>query len=104
MAPSASSSGAASGTEIIVKDFALEPKDVTVATTTVTLAVTNEGPTLHNIAIRDESGKELSTTRNLDEGESETITSDIAPGSYILFCSLPGHESLGIKGTLTVGP
>lgn len=104
MAPAASASGEASAVEIAVKDFTLTPKDVTVAGPTVTLAVTNEGPTLHNIAVRDDSGKELVTTKNLDEGESETVSAQIAPGSYILFCSLPGHESLGIKGTLTVSP
>ena len=102
IAPSAGA-GDAEGTLITVKDFTLDPKDVSVTGPTVTLAVTNEGPTLHNIAIRDEAGKVLATTRDLDEGESETISAEIAPGAYVLFCSLAGHESLGIKGTLTVG-
>ena len=35
----------------------------------------------------------------------ETPDYDMAvPGAYILFCSLPGHESLGIKGKLIVAP
>ena len=44
----------------------------------------------------------LGTTADLKEGEAETLTVEIPAGSYILFCTLPGHESLGIKGTLTV--
>lgn len=104
-APSADASlepGAASdGQVVIVKDMTLDPIDVT-SETAVALAVTNDGPTLHNIAIRDDAGELLGTTRDLKEGESETLTVELEPGRYILFCSLPGHESLGIKGTLTV--
>ncbi len=98
-APSAAS--AAASTAVIVKDFTLDPLDVAVAGT-VSLAVTNDGPTVHNVAIRDDAGAVLGTTADLKEGESETLTVEIPAGSYILFCTLPGHESLGIKGTLTV--
>ena len=42
------------------------------------------------------------TTRDLKRGETQTVSADIAPGTYTTFCSLPGHESLGVKGTLTV--
>ncbi len=93
---------ASDATPIEVRDFELDPGTVSVTGTTVALAVTNEGPTVHNVKVRDESGAVLFGSRDLREGESETVTSDVAPGSYVLFCSLPGHESLGIKGTLTV--
>ena len=92
---------AAGGTPITVKDFSLDPKDVTVQEA-VALAVTNAGPTVHNVAIRDASDKVVGTTKDLKTGESETLTVKLPAGNYTLFCSLPGHESLGIKGTLTV--
>lgn len=98
---SAAPSVAVEGTALIVKDFTLDPLTVMTAGT-VALAVTNAGPTVHNVAIRDDAGTLLGTTADLREDESETLTVDLAAGSYILFCSLPGHESLGIKGTLTV--
>jgi len=94
-------SSAGDGTAVIVKDFTLDPLDVAVAGN-VSLAVTNDGPTVHNVAIRDDAGDVLGTTSDLKAGASETLTVEIPAGSYILFCSLPGHESLGIKGTLTV--
>ena len=89
------------GTPIHVRDFTLDPKDVAVKGT-VSLAVTNDGPTVHNIAIRDASDKVVGTTSNLTTGRSEALTVELPAGTYTLFCSLPGHESLGIKGTLTV--
>ena len=98
---SAAPSAATQATAVIVKDFTLDPLDVAVAGT-VSLAVTNAGPTVHNVAIRDDAGSVLGTTADLREGEAETLTVDLPAGTYVLFCSLPGHESLGIKGTLTV--
>ncbi len=100
-APTEAPSAALEGTPITVKDFTLDPTTVMTAGT-VSLAVTNAGPTLHNVAIRDDAGTLLGTTADLREGESETLTVELPAGTYILFCSLPGHESLGIKGTLTV--
>jgi uncharacterized cupredoxin-like copper-binding protein len=94
-------STSASDTAVHVRDFSLDPKDVTVQGT-VSLAVTNDGPTIHNVSIRDASGNVVGATKDLKPGQSETLTVGIPAGSYILFCSLPGHESLGIKGTLTV--
>ena len=104
-APSAAASTAPSNaTAVIVKDFKIEPADIKAQGKTVSLAVTNQGPTIHNVTIRDASGVVIVATRDLKPGESETISATLAPGSYFLFCSLPGHESLGTKGTLEVSP
>ncbi|CAN5459825.1 hypothetical protein BH20CHL7_BH20CHL7_10140 [soil metagenome] len=100
-APTVEPSAGIEGQVVIVKDFTLDPIDVT-SGTTVALAVTNEGPTVHNVAIRDDAGELLGTTANLLDGESETLTVELPAGTYVLFCSLPGPESLGIKGTLIV--
>ena len=94
-------SSAVAATSIHVRDFALDPKDVSVRGS-VSLAVTNDGPTIHNVSIRDASGKVVGATKDLTPGQSETLTVDIPAGTYVLFCSLPGHESLGVKGSLTV--
>lgn len=99
--PSVAAPSASTATAITVKDFTLDPKDVRVQGS-VNVAVTNAGPTIHNIAIRDAAGAVVGTTKDLKTGESETITPPLAAGTYDLFCSLAGHESLGIKGTLTV--
>jgi len=87
---------------IKVLDFKLDPGTVSVTGTTLALAITNGGPTVHNVTVRDAAGEVVFGTKDLREGESETVTHAIAPGTYVLCCSLPGHESLGIKGTLTV--
>lgn len=100
--PTAAPASADASTTIKVLDFKLDPAALTVTGSTLSLAVTNEGPTIHNVTVRDAAGNVLFGTHDLREGESETVTHALAPGTYILFCSLPGHESLGVKGTLTV--
>ncbi|HUQ77896.1 MAG TPA: cupredoxin domain-containing protein [Patescibacteria group bacterium] len=100
-APGAGASTATNATPITVRDFKFDTPDVAV-TGTVALAVTNAGPTVHDLTIRDSSGKVLGETADLTAGASETLTVDLPAGKYVIFCSLPGHESLGIKGTLTV--
>lgn len=87
---------------IHVLDFTLNPATITLTGTTLSLAVTNDGPTVHNVTIRDAAGTTLFGTADLRAGQSETLVHAIAPGTYVLFCSLAGHESLGVKGTLTV--
>jgi uncharacterized cupredoxin-like copper-binding protein len=100
-ASGASAEASTTGTSITVKDFTLEPKDLTL-TSPATLAVTNAGPTVPNVAVRDAGGAVVGTTTDLKAGASEPLALSLPAGSFVLFCSLPGHESLGIKGTLTV--
>ena len=98
----ASSAAATDATQITERDFKFDTPDVTVAGTSVSLAVMNAGPTIHDLTIRDAAGKVLGETEDLKAGGSETLTVELPVGKYTIFCSLPGHESLGLKGTLTV--
>lgn len=95
-------SPAANGKPVEIKDFSIDPVEVA-ATGPVSLAVSNAGPTVHNLSIRDEADELVAKTEDLREGESETLTVDLPEGVYVIFCGLPGHESLGMRGTLTVG-
>lgn len=89
---------------VSVLDFMLDPSDIEVTGPMVAFDVTNDGPTPHNFTVRDEAGEVLMATEDLSVGDSETISGDLEPGTYTIFCSLPGHESLGMAGTLTVMP
>lgn len=87
---------------VMLADFMLEPVDMTVEGPTVSFSVTNNGPTVHNFSIRDGSGEILLATPDLRPGESAMLTGELEPGDYETFCSLPGHESLGMQAALTV--
>ena len=87
---------------VSVADFMIDPPEIEAPGPTVTIAVTNDGPTPHNLTVRDAAGKVRMATADLSVGESETISAELEPGEYTTFCALPGHESLGMFGTLTV--
>jgi uncharacterized cupredoxin-like copper-binding protein len=90
---------------ISVADFMIDPEDVTASGPSVRFVVTNDGPTPHNFTVRNEAGEVVAATSDLSAGESETLDAELPPGDYTIFCSLAGHASLGMSGTLTViGP
>lgn len=90
---------------VSVADFMIEPSELEVAGPTVTIEVTNDGPTPHNLTIRDDGGEVVAATADLRAGQSETLEAELPPGDYTILCSLAGHESLGMSGTLTAtGP
>jgi plastocyanin len=65
----------------------------------------NQGEDPHNLNLQlaDGQGPEF----HVGEIGSQKRTSGrftLAPGSYKLWCSIPGHEELGMKATLTVTP
>jgi manganese oxidase len=63
------------------------------------LHVTNNGAAAHNLVI----GGTDAATANLAAGASEHLPLDgIEPGSYTMYCSIPGHREAGMEAALTV--
>lgn len=87
---------------VSVADFMIDPAEVEVSGPGVSISVTNDGPTPHNLTVRNADGDVVMGTDDLSVGDSETITAELEPGEYTIFCALAGHESLGMSGTLTV--
>jgi mono/diheme cytochrome c family protein len=54
----------------------------------------------HDIAIRGAGGQQ--TGPIVSNGGVSTINANLKPGKYTFFCTVPGHEAAGMKGTLTV--
>jgi plastocyanin len=67
----------------------------------VTIDFTNDAPVGHDVHVADSSGQDLGGT-NVITGGSASATVNLKPGKYTFFCSVPGHEAAGMKGTLTV--
>jgi uncharacterized cupredoxin-like copper-binding protein len=63
----------------------------------VTLESQNDSSVPHNIAL--EGGPEGDIVQG---GKTSKITADLKPGKQTFYCSVPGHEQAGMKGTLTV--
>ena len=66
----------------------------------ITLVMENPSAIEHNIAVRGEGVDEQGEV--VGQGDESTVTAELQPGEYEFYCSVPGHEAAGMKGTLTV--
>jgi plastocyanin len=89
--------------EVTLTDFKIEPAQVVVQQDAIVFDVANRGQTPHNLSLRDDSGRIVGHTRDLAPGQSATLVLQLAAGTYTSFCSLAGHESLGMRGTVANG-
>ena len=98
--------GAASGGQTVEIDvagsgFAYDETTATATAGHVVIKSMNPQSTGHDIAIKgngvDEKGDIVQ-----DGGVSTIDIADLQAGTYTFYCSVPGHEAAGMKGTLTV--
>ncbi|HEX8741579.1 MAG TPA: plastocyanin/azurin family copper-binding protein [Thermoleophilaceae bacterium] len=64
----------------------------------ITIASPNKSPIQHNIALKP-GGPQGPV---VGSGGTSQFKFTLKPGSYTFYCSVPGHEEGGMKGTLTV--
>jgi len=74
-----------------------EFKDASAKAGKVTLVSKNDASVPHNIAL-----KEGPTGAVVQGGGVSRVTTDLQAGSYTFYCSVPGHEQAGMRGTLSV--
>lgn len=67
----------------------------------VTISMVNRNSQRHNVALK---GKGIKTVRGavVGTGKTSSVTVTLKPGKYTFFCTVPGHELAGMKGTLTI--
>jgi plastocyanin len=69
----------------------------------VIIEFVNHGQDEHNLnAVEPTEGSVAGSLPNTASNAHLSLTVDLHPGSYTLFCSLPGHAAKGMKATLTV--
>ena len=67
------------------------------------LEFVNHGQDEHNLnATEGSEGEVVGSLPNTPSDGHLSLTVNLKPGSYTLFCSLPGHAAKGMKATLTV--
>jgi plastocyanin len=93
----------ADSTGVTMTEFKFDPSSITVPHGKAIFWLVNSGTTQHDLAIRDSSNNRIATSELVSAGDSKEFdVNDLAAGTYVIFCSQPGHEASGMKGTLTV--
>lgn len=91
----------AAGPTVTLADYSLQPSAISVAGGT-TIKVVNAGRAPHNLWIRDATGTVLAKSPTLGPGQRGALKVELPAGTYTDYCEEPGHESLGMRGALTV--
>jgi uncharacterized cupredoxin-like copper-binding protein len=93
------------------KEYAIALDKSSVPAGNVTFDTKNAGSLPHTIAVtpgngatkaQGITGKAIGDSGNIDPGKSGTLTVNLAPGTYQVVCSVPGHVQLGMIVQLTV--
>ena len=102
-----------------LSEFAIAVDPAAAARGTISFSVANAGGVFHNLrvirsdaapdALPVEAGQvaegQVDVVGRIEEfagGSSESITLDLAPGSYLLICNVAGHYQLGMTTAFTV--
>ena len=89
----------ATGTPVTLSEFKIDPSMLDVSAGG-TLSVRNGGSAVHNLHV---AGTDLGTP-DLQSGETATLdVSNLDPGNYTVFCSIPGHRAAGMEASLMLG-
>jgi uncharacterized cupredoxin-like copper-binding protein len=95
---------AAAGTHLQVSEveYRLMLSEAVVKAGPVDLEAIDAGMDPHDLRLRRGGGPVLFGTQPLAPGQILDAVVDLRPGTYHLWCSLPGHWRLGMHATLRV--
>ena len=83
-------------------DFRFNPSTITVkAGQPLEVTFQNGGEILHDFTVQQGLAKPVVITEDGGKSGTATVTYD-KPGTYKFLCSQPGHDQLGMHGTITV--
>jgi uncharacterized cupredoxin-like copper-binding protein len=86
----------------VLKEWQIIPARLTVKAGKVRFVVKNEGTVDHGFEVEGPGLEE--EIDPFPPGRTRTLELDLAPGTYEVYCQVPGHEELGMKGELIVKP
>jgi hypothetical protein len=89
--------------QVIAREFSLTLSRRTVAAGPVAIELDNYGQDPHDLRV--ERGDDASTGFSFTLAKPRTVSSkklELSPGEWKLYCTLPGHEELGMSARVTV--
>jgi uncharacterized cupredoxin-like copper-binding protein len=100
--PKGGAPAAAHSIPVTESEFKVVLPSLKTAAGKVTFAVKNAGKIQHDLAVTGPGIKGIAKTALLNPGTSANLTVTLAAGSYTLYCTVPGHRTLGMVATLIV--
>jgi uncharacterized cupredoxin-like copper-binding protein len=85
-------------------EYRISLSRLSVAAGSVIVELGNEGQDGHDLRVAPLGSEQpVLSFDELRSGARATKTVTLRPGTYLLWCSLPGHEAAGMRAVLRVG-
>ncbi len=101
-APTGAPASGPARVQVTAKEYSFTLSRPEVPAGEVILELVNRGEDAHNLHVAEGAGAEAGAAPNTEPGTVRDLHVTLRPGSYTLFCSLPGHEAKGMHATLVV--
>ena len=107
--------------DVTIRDFKVRPSNPTVPAGTVTLSVSNIGPTTHEfvvvrtdlpdgelpigadgLSVDEDRLDDVDEIEGVEDGSTEQMTVRLEPGRYVFFCNFEGHYLAGMHARVRV--
>jgi uncharacterized cupredoxin-like copper-binding protein len=92
------SDGALTATEA---DFSISLGSTVLAAGPYRIKVENKGTATHDLAV-EQNGTKIAATSSVAPGASTMLVVTLKPGTYVFYCSIGNHRSMGMQVTVHV--
>ncbi|MDR7521627.1 MAG: plastocyanin/azurin family copper-binding protein [Armatimonadota bacterium] len=89
---------------VVAREFVYEPRDLLAKAGEVTFTVRNAGAVEHDFVVENAAKKIVAEAKPFPAGKTVQVKARLAPGAYVVYCSIPGHREAGMQATLRVVP
>jgi len=79
-----------------------QPNGLSAKPGNVAVTYDNPSPVPHSIAVATANGNVLGEVQPFTNGKQTVDLTNLAPGKYTFYCTVPGHREAGMQGSLTV--
>ena len=91
---------AATSVPVSETEFKITLPKSTLAAGSYSFEVANDGKIEHDLVVKGNGVN--AKTPTIAPGKSAMLNVDLKPGTYDVYCSIPGHKQAGMEGKLTV--
>jgi plastocyanin len=101
----ASGSGSSTGKAVSLTatevDYSISLDKNSLTAGTYDIEVVNHGSATHDLVV-EQNGKNVAKTDSISPGDSARLTVTLNSGSYVFYCSIGNHRSMGMETTVDV--
>ncbi len=88
---------------IALREYRITPQRVRTADGSLTIQITNDGRLTHDLVIASGDGTRRAASAPIAPGQTGSLVTSLAPGTYVMSSSIENDRALGTSGTLIVG-